>query len=75
MYKKIIIGAGLGGLIHGILHKMARPDDEVVIYDGNRIPGGFCTAFQKHTTYQNEKITYTVNIPLITSDFRSEERR
>ena len=70
MYKKIIIGAGLGGLIHGILHKMARPDDEVVIYDGNRIPGGFCTAFQKHTTYQNEKITYTVNIPLITSDFQ-----
>jgi phytoene dehydrogenase-like protein len=67
--KHIIIGAGLGGLITGILLKKAKPGDEVVIYDGNKIPGGFCTAFEKVTTYENEKIKYTINIPLLTSDF------
>ena len=65
---KIIIGAGLGGLIHGILHKIARPKDKVIMYDGNRY-GGFCTSFFKSSSYEGEKVTYTVNIPLITSDF------
>lgn len=73
MYTKIIIGAGLGGLIHGILHKKMRPNDKVIIYEANRIPGGFCTAFRKSAMYKDEKITYTVNIPLITSDFRKGE--
>jgi hypothetical protein len=67
--KHIIIGAGLGGMLTGILMKKARPDDEVVIYDGNAIPGGFCTAFEKLTNYNDEKIKYTINIPLLTSDF------
>ena len=67
--KTIIIGAGLGGIITGILLKKAKPEDEVIIYDGNKIPGGFCTAFEKVTTYNDEKIKYTVNIPLLTSDF------
>ncbi|MCK4796457.1 MAG: FAD-dependent oxidoreductase, partial [Spirochaetes bacterium] len=67
--KTVIIGAGLGGLVHGILLKKAQPDDEVVIYDANKIPGGFCTAFQKATTHGNDKVKYTINIPLITSDF------
>lgn len=70
---KIIIGAGLGGLIHGILHKKARPSDRVVIYDLNKIPGGFCTSFKKISNYDGEKIVYTVNIPLITSDFNPGE--
>ncbi len=67
--KTIIVGAGLGGLIYGILLKKARPQDEVVIYDLNKIPGGFCTAFKKASVYEGEKVVYTVNIPLITSDF------
>ncbi len=67
--KNIIIGAGLGGLITGILLKQSKPEDEVIIYDGNKIPGGFCTAFDKATTYNDEKIIYNVNIPLISSDF------
>ena len=71
--KTIIVGAGLGGLIHGILLKKARPDDEVVIYDSNKIPGGFCTAFEKIAKIGDEKIKYTVNIPLLTSDFGPKE--
>ena len=71
--KNIIIGAGLGGLITGILLKQSKLEDEVIIYDGNRIPGGFCTAFDKATTYNDEKIIYTVNIPLISSDFWENE--
>lgn len=71
--KTIIIGAGLGGLIHGILLKMAEPKEEVVIYDLNKIPGGFCTAFKKAAQYNGEKIKYTINIPLITSDFGAGE--
>ena len=54
--KTIIIGAGLSGLIHGILLQKARPSDNVVIYDLNRIPGGFCTSFDKVTQYEGEKI-------------------
>lgn len=69
MDKTIIVGAGLGGLTTGIMLKKARPDDEVVIYDANKHPGGFCNAYQKAVTYNNEKIIYTVNIPLITGDF------
>ncbi len=71
--KTVIIGAGLGGLIHGIMHKKARPGDEVIIYDLNKIPGGFCTAFQKAAAYKEEKIKYTVNIPLLVSDFGKDE--
>lgn len=71
--KTIIIGAGLGGLVHGILLKKAQPDEDVTIYDLNKIPGGFCTAFKKAATYNNEKLVYTVNIPLITSDFLENE--
>jgi len=71
--KTIIIGAGLGGLITGLLLKKARPDDEVIIYELNKIPGGFCTAFPKATTYNNEKIVYNINIPLMTSDFQDNE--
>lgn len=67
--KTIIIGAGLGGLTTGIMLKKARPDDEVIMYDANKVPGGFCNAFTKVTTHNNEKIKYTVNIPLITGDF------
>lgn len=67
--KTIIIGAGLGGLTTGIMLKKARPDDEVIIYDANKHPGGFCNAFEKAATYNNEKIKYTINIPLITGDF------
>ena len=40
--KTVIVGAGLGGLVHGIMLKKARPDEEVVIYDSNKKPGGFC---------------------------------
>ena len=69
MGKTIIIGAGLGGLTTGILLKKAQPNEEVVIYDGNRHAGGFCNAFQKATTHDGEKIVYTINIPLITGDF------
>jgi|GEM_PF-1251060 len=71
--KTIIIGAGLGGLISGILIKKAKPDDEVIIYDMNKIPGGLCTAFKKATTYNGEKLTYTINIPLITSDLKDDD--
>ena len=71
--KTIIIGAGLGGLIHGILLKKARPNDEVIIYDLNKVPGGFCNAFQRVTTYNNEKIKYTINIPVVSSDFEKNE--
>lgn len=71
--KTIIIGAGLGGLTTGLLLKKARPEDEVVIYDSNKIPGGLCTAFPKATTYEGEKIVYTINIPLLTSDFIKDE--
>ncbi len=69
MGKTIIIGAGLGGLTTGILLKKAQPNEEVVIYDGNRHAGGFCNAFQKATTVDGEKVVYTINIPLITGDF------
>ena len=75
-YKKnkiIIIGAGLGGLVNGILLKRAKPEDEVIIYDSNKIPGGFCTSFQKVTTYNDEKIKYTFNVPVVTSDFCENE--
>ncbi len=72
-FKIIIIGAGLGGLINGILLKKANPENIVVIYDSNKIPGGFCTSFQKVTTYNNEKIKYTFNVPVVTSDFREGE--
>ncbi len=71
--KTIIIGAGLGGLVHGILLKKARPGDEIIIYDANKIPGGFCTAFEKVVKTGNEKVKYTVNIPLLTSDFGQGE--
>ncbi len=71
--KIVIIGAGLGGLIHGIMHKKARPQDKVIIYDLNKIPGGFCTAFQKASVFNEEKIKYTVNIPLLVSDFGKDE--
>ena len=59
--KIIIIGAGLGGLINGILLKKAKPENEVIIYDSNKIPGGFCTSFQKAADYNNDKIKYTFN--------------
>lgn len=71
--KNIIIGAGLGGLVHGILLKKSQPDDEVIIYDANRIPGGFCTSFKKTTKHNDERINYTINVPLITSDFANGE--
>jgi phytoene dehydrogenase-like protein len=67
--KTIIIGAGLGGLTTGILLKKARPQDEVIIYDANKVPGGLCNAFEKAVVYNDEKIKYTINIPLITGDF------
>ncbi len=73
--KTIIVGAGLGGLIHGILLKKAKPEVEVVIYDSNKKAGGFCTSFQK-TFYlgkDKDKVIYNVNIPLITSDFGENE--
>ncbi len=60
--KIIIIGAGLGGLINGILLKKANPGNEVVIYDSNKIPGGFCTSFQKTSTFNNEKIKYNEDV-------------
>ena len=69
MNKIVIIGAGLGGLTTGIMLKKAKPDDEVIIYDSNKHAGGFCNAFQKAVTYNDEKIVYTINIPLITGDF------
>lgn len=71
--KTVIIGAGLGGLVHGIMLKKACPDEEVVIYDSNKKPGGFCTSFKKTTDIGKDKIEYTVNIPLITSDFGKSE--
>ena len=71
--KTIIIGAGLGGLVNGILLKKTRPDNEVIIYDLNKIPGGFCTSFQKVATYNNDKIKYTFNVPVVTSDFCKDE--
>ncbi len=71
--KIIIIGAGLGGLINGILLKKAKPDDEVIIYDSNKIPGGFCTSFKKSITYKNDKIKYTFNVPVVTSDFGEKQ--
>ncbi|MBN2546349.1 MAG: hypothetical protein JXB50_11165 [Spirochaetes bacterium] len=71
--KSIIIGAGLGGLITGILLKKAKPDDEVIIYDSNKLPGGFCNAFQKAATYRGEKIKYTFNVPVVASDFGEGE--
>ena len=61
-FKIIIIGAGLGGLVNGILLKKANPENDVVIYDSNKIPGGFCTSFQKVTAYNNEKIKYTLKL-------------
>ncbi|MBP7553339.1 MAG: hypothetical protein KA885_07920 [Spirochaetes bacterium] len=67
--KNIIVGAGLGGLITGILLKMTRPDDEVIIYESNNTPGGFCSAFEKISTYNDEKIKYTFNVPVTTPDF------
>jgi hypothetical protein len=69
----IIVGAGLGGLVHGILLKKSKPNDEVIIYDANRIPGGFCTSFQKTTLHNGDRINYTINVPLITSDFAKGE--
>ena len=71
--KIIIIGAGLGGLVNGILLKKAKPEDEIIIYDSNKIPGGFCTSFQKATVYNNDKIKYTFNVPVVTSDFCKNE--
>ncbi len=71
--KNIIVGAGLGGLVHGVLLKKEQPGDEVIIYDANKIPGGFCTSFQKATFYNGEKIKYKINVPLITSDFAKGE--
>lgn len=71
--KSIIIGAGLGGLITGILLKKAKPDDEVIIYDANKHAGGFCNAFEKATTYNGEKIKYRFNVPVVTSDFGEGE--
>ncbi len=71
--KTIIVGAGLGGLVHGIMLKKACPDDEVVIYDSNKRPGGFCAAFKKTINAGKDKVEYTVNIPLITSDFGKNE--
>ncbi|HPO49212.1 MAG TPA: FAD-dependent oxidoreductase, partial [Spirochaetota bacterium] len=68
MMKTIIIGAGLGGLTTGILLKKARPQDEVIIYDANKHVGGFCNAFEKAVTHNDEKIKFTINIPLITGD-------
>lgn len=71
--KNIIIGAGPGGLIHGLLLKKARPDDEVIIYEAIDKPGGFCTTFEKAVTYKKEKLFYKINIPLITSQFSEGE--
>lgn len=71
--KTIIIGAGLGGLITGLLLKKSKPEDEVVIYDSNKIPGGFCNAFQKVCNIDGEKIKYTINIPVVSSDFNKGE--
>ncbi|MCG8568975.1 MAG: hypothetical protein MJB14_02440 [Spirochaetes bacterium] len=71
--KTIIIGAGLGGLITGNLLKKARPQDEVIIYDSNKIPGGFCNGFQKVGKVGEEKVKYTINIPVVTSDFQANE--
>ena len=67
--KHIIIGSGLGGLTVGIMLKKARPNDEVIIYDANKHAGGFCNAFEKVTTHNDEKIKFTINIPLISGDF------
>ncbi|HOV14203.1 MAG TPA: FAD-dependent oxidoreductase [Spirochaetota bacterium] len=67
--KTVIVGAGLGGLTTGIMLKKARPNDEVVIYDLNKHAGGFCNAFEKVAVHNDERIKYTVNIPLITGDF------
>ncbi len=72
--KIIIIGAGLGGLTHGILLKSANPDINVEIYDMNSYPGGFCFSFKKSTMHENEKVTYTINLPVVTTDFEDEGR-
>ena len=71
--KTIIVGAGLGGLITGIMLKRTDPSHEVVIFDGNKIPGGFCNSFQKVANVDGEKVKYTINIPVVTSDFRDGE--
>jgi hypothetical protein len=71
--KHVIVGAGLGGLIHGIMLKKARPGDDVILYDSNRHPGGFCNAFKKAATVNGEKVVYTINIPLLVSDFAPGE--
>lgn len=73
MKTNIIIGAGLGGLITGILLKKAQPADEVVIYDLNRHAGGFCNAFEKACLYNDEKIKYKFSVPVVTSDFGPNE--
>ena len=69
MNKIVIVGGGLGGLITGILLKKARPENEISIYDANKIPGGFCTSFEKVVMIDNEKVKYLINIPLLVSDF------
>ncbi|HBD93290.1 MAG: hypothetical protein A2015_15350 [Spirochaetes bacterium GWF1_31_7] len=73
MKTTIIIGAGLGGLITGILLKQSQPADDVIIYDLNKHPGGFCNAFEKACTYNNEKVKYKFSVPVVTSDFGKGE--
>ena len=58
--KTIIIGAGLGGLVHGIMLKKANSNDEVIIYDLNNKPGGFCTSFKKIAKFQILPIIFKV---------------
>ena len=67
--KHIIIGAGLGGLVTGLLLKKAHPEDEVIIYDSNKHPGGFCNSFYKASTHNDDKVKYIFNVPVVTSDF------
>jgi len=67
--KHIIIGAGLGGLVTGLLLKKAHPEDEVIIYDSNKHPGGFCNSFYKASVHNDDKIKYIFNVPVVTSDF------
>jgi phytoene dehydrogenase-like protein len=45
--RTIIVGAGPGGLVFGLWLKKACPEHDVVLYDRNAKPGGYCTSFTR----------------------------